>query len=671
MMAHNKLKSIILLLSFFFCTQGAFAQQNFLSEANSAFESKAYFNAIAFYKKAYMKERRNETKAYILFKTAESYRYMGDNSQAEVWYTKAIEAGYPDAKAILNLAQSLKQQNKIDEAKAQYQKYKQLNPSDPSADKGLKSIEQAKEWISNPTRWKVENVVMINTKDREFATTFADNNYRTLYFTSTRAGATGGGFDATIGEAYSDVFQTTVDNNGKWSTPTPLDAPVTTKNNEGLTSITKKGDLLFWTRCIPEKNKIVYNQLWSVPVIGDNKWGKPTKLPFNNDTAKFASPAISPDGKFLVFASNLAGGKGENDLWVSKYDAESETWEEPVNLGPEINTTGNDVFPYVRDDYTLYFSSDGHLGMGGWDIFKAEYLGDGKWGKVENMKYPINSVADDFGIIFEGTANRGYLSSNREGTKGSDDIWSFVLPPLLFAVDGKILDDKYKEPVPGVAILLKGSDGSIIETKTDENGNYRFETSESGDRLVNEATSYTVATSVGSDVTTPRAKGGFLNSPAKFYFTTVGEKESKIFKGNALNMTLTPIETEIEFPAVLYDLGKAELRPESKDSLDYLYQLLVDNPTIVIELSAHTDSRGDNYKNLILSQDRAKSCYNYLVSKGIPSDRMVPKGYGEERLLISDRQIAAMATEEEREAAHQKNRRTVFTVLRKDYGLKK
>jgi peptidoglycan-associated lipoprotein len=671
MMINGKMKFLIVLVSLFFCINGLNAQQNFLNEANVSFENRAFFNAIALYKKAYMKERRNETKAFILFKTAECYRNMGDYPQSEVWYSKAIEAGFPDAKAVLYLADALKQQGKNDEAKAQYQKYKSLNPSDSRADYGIKSSELSKEWATKPTRWKVENLVMINTKDREFSPTFADNNYKKLYFTSTRAGATGGEFDQTIGEAYSDIFQTTVDNNGKWSTPTPLDAPVTTKDNEGLTTITKKGDLLFWTRCIPEKNKIVYNQLWSVPVEGDNKWGKPSKLPFNNDTTKFASPAVSSDGKVLIFASNLAGGYGENDLWMSKYDAGSETWGEPINLGPEINTSGNDVFPYIKEDNTLYYSTDGRVGMGGLDIYSAVNLGNNKWGKVENMKFPINSVADDFGIIFEGTSNRGYLSSNREGTKGSDDIWSFVLPPLLFAVEGKILDDKYKEPVMGVAVLLKGSDGSVIETKTDETGNYRFETSESGDRLVNEATSYTVVTSVGKNVTTARAKKGFLNSPAKFYFTTVGEKESKIFRGNALNMSLTPIVAEIEFPAVLYDLGKADLRPESKDSLDYLYQTLVDNPDIVIELSAHTDSRGDNLKNLKLSEDRSKACYNYLVSKGIPADRMVSKGYGEERLLISDKVITSLATEEEKEAAHQKNRRTVFTVLRRDYGIRK
>jgi peptidoglycan-associated lipoprotein len=645
------------------------AQQNFLDEANEAFENREYFNSIALYKKAYAKERRNEVKALILFKTAECYRQVGDNPQAEVWYSKAIDANYPDPKAVLYYADALKEQGKNAEAKVQYQKYKSLNPSDPRGDTGVKSSEIANEWTSKPTRWKVENLSMINTKDREFCPMYADSAYKKIYFTSTRSGATGGEFDATIGEAYSDVFEATVDNNGKWSTPTPLAAPVTTKNNEGLTSITKKGDLLFWTRCIPEKNKIVYNQLWSVPRQGDNKWGTPEKLPFNNDTTKFASPAISPDGKMLVFASNLTGGYGDNDLWISKYDAVSNTWSVPINLGPEINTVGNDAFPYIKDDMTLYYSTNGRIGMGGRDIFKAEYLGDGKWGKVENMQYPINSNADDFGIIFEGVSDRGYMSSNREGTKGSDDLWSVVLPPLLFAAEGVVMtsDPEFKEPVPGVKVILRGSDGSTITTLTDKDGKYSFAETTSGERPIKPNTSYTVSLSVDKDLKTAHFKNGFLNSSAKYKFSTVGERESKVYKGGELDLLLIPIKKEIAFPAVLYDVGKSDLRPESKDSLDYLYQTLIDNPNIVIELSAHTDSRGDNDKNLKLSQDRAQSCYDYLVSKGIPADRMIPKGYGEERLLVTDKQISMMKTLEEIEAAHQKNRRTVFSVLRKDY----
>jgi outer membrane protein OmpA-like peptidoglycan-associated protein len=261
------------------------------------------------------------------------------------------------------------------------------------------------------------------------------------------------------------------------------------------------------------------------------------------------------------------------------------------------------------------------------------------------------------------------MSSNREGTKGSDDIWSIVLSSLLFTIEGELLDAKFKEPIPGVTMILKGSDGSVVKTTTDKDGKYAFIENEAGERLVNENVTYEVSTFIGPDVITPRFRNGFVNSSVKYSLTTVGETESKKYAGGALDIILTPITPEIKFPAVLYDLGKATLTENAKDSLSILFLTLLDNPTFVIELSAHTDSRGSHADNLILSEDRAKSCYDYLVSKGIPSDRMQPKGYGEERLKITDKTINSFATEEEREAAHQENRRTVFSVLSKDYPI--
>ncbi len=382
----------------------------------------------------------------------------------------------------------------------------------------------------------------------------------------------------------------------------------------------------------------------------------------------------------------MPGGQGGNDIWMSKFDKKNNKWGDPTNLGPEINTPGEEVWPFIHDDGTLYFSSDGHLGMGGVDIFKAEKKGEDKWGNVTNLKFPINSAADDFGIIFEGKKERGYLSSNREGTKGKDDIWQFTLPPLFFVIEGVVTDCKFKEVVPGVTIKLVGSDGSSVETKTDATGYYRF--AENGqDRFVNPGTSYVISTSVGTDIKTQLAPLGFLNSSDKAKETTVGVEEAKTFKHD---FCLTPIEKEIRFPDVLYDLGKYDLRDASKDSLDFLYQTLVDNPTLVIELSSHTDYR-DHKINQTLSENRAKACVDYLVSKGIPAERMVPKGYAESRpVVISDstkkvpsgKQVPVgtiltpkwidtnypeKKNKEDYEYVMQLNRRTVFSVLRKDY----
>lgn len=656
----------------------ASAQKNYMKDADFAFNGRQYGNAIELYKKASEKEKKKEKKAYIIFKIAECYRNIGDMKQSESWYTKAIKANYNEPKAKLYLADAKKAQEKYNEALIEYNNYKKDVPSDPRGEDGAKSCELAQKWKDAPTRYKVENVAQINSKDPDFCPTYADKKYNKLYFTTMRPGVTGSETDGSIGELYSDLFETSMDKNGKWSTPVSIGPPVNTKDNEGLSTMTKKGDMLVFSRVEVKKGKQTYNQLWYAPRKGTS-WGDPIKVEFCLDSFKYASPALTPDGSMMVFASNMPGGQGDNDLWYTTFDKKAKKWSDPKNLGTTINTAGKEQFPFIHEDGTLYFSSNGHLGMGGLDIFKAEKKGENQWGNVINMKYPINSAGDDFGIIFEGKKERGYLSSNREGTKGADDIWSFVLPPLLFTIEGVVSDCKFKEVIPGVTVKLIGSDGSSSEVKTDAAGYYKF--AENGsNRYVNPNTSYVLQIAVSNDVKTTQAPQGFLASSEKPKVTTVGTEESKTFKND---FCLVPIQKEIRFPDVLYDLGKADLRPESKDSLDFLYQTLIDNPTFVIELSSHTDYRGSDAANQKLSEARAKSCVDYLVSKGIPSARMVPKGYGEKRPLEVDtdndgkvdytlseayiNKTSKGQPKEFYEALMQKNRRTVFGVLRKDF----
>ncbi len=654
------------------------AQKNFNADADLAFQNKQYFNAIELYKKAYTKAKKKEEKANIIFVIAECYRLTGDTKQAEAWYIKAIKANYTNPLAKLYLADSKKAQEKYDEALIEYANFQTDVPGDIRGENGTKSCELATKWKNNPTRYKVENMTLINSKDPDFCPTYADKKYNKLLFTSMRPGVTGGGMDGTLGEFFSDIFETQMDKNGRWSTATPLLPPINTPDNEGLTTVTKKGDMLFFTRCITAKNINALNQIWFSAKKG-NAWGEPEKLPFCTDTNKFASPSVSNGGTILLFASDMPGGQGENDIWMSTFDKKDKKWGPPVNLGPDINTAGNDVYPYLHDDGTLYFSSDGHLGMGGLDIFRAEKKGKGAWSGVTNLKCPLNSAADDFGIIFEGSKERGYLSSNREGTKGADDIWSFVLPPLLFAITGQITDCKNKDGVEGAVVKLLGSDGSSVQTKTDAEGKYKF--AENGNsRFVNSNTSYVITSDVGKEVVTKKATNGFVNSSSKLKVTTVGVEDARTFKG--LNFCLVPIEKEIRFPDVNYELAKWDLTPAAQDSLNFLYQTLVDNPTFVIELSSHTDYRGPDNDNQVLSEKRAQSCVDYLISKGIPGERMKAKGYGEKRPLeVRDGSGAVQYTlsesyinketkgqpKEVYEALMFKNRRTVFSVLSKDY----
>lgn len=658
-MKNLKTLALTMALALAFST-GAYAQKNFSKDADKAFDQKEYFNAIELYKKAYSKAKKKEDKALILFKTAECYRYIGDTKQQEAWYAKCIKAKYSDPKAILYLANAKKAMAKYDEALIEYNNYKKEVPSDPAGEDGAKSCELAQKWKDSPTRYKVENMAQINSKQADFGPAYGDKKFQTLYFTSTREGATGGKIDAGLGQVFSDIFETKVDKNGKWSTPTPLIPPVNTPDNEGGSTVNRKMNTLYFTRCGTTKNMEAKCQLFIATKQGTS-WAKEVKIAFCVDSFTFGHPSISPDEQVLYFSSDMPGGFGGKDIWISTYDKKAKGFGKPVNAGPSVNTQGDEMYPFISDDGFLYFSSNGLIGMGGLDIFKAEKKGD-KWTNVANMKSPINSAADDFAIIFEGKKDKGYFSSNREGGKGGDDIYSFVMPPLLFALEGVVTDCKYKVAVENVTMRLVGSDGTNVEAKTDKAGYYKF--AEIGNaRYINPNTSYVITTeSVGAK---SEKIAGYLNSTEKGKITTVGEMESKTYKQD---FCLTPAETEIRFPAVLYALNKADLRPESKDSLNFLYQTLIDNPTIIIELSSHTDSRASDAYNEKLSQARAQSCVDYLVKeKGIPVARLKPKGYGEKKLLVTDADITKMKTTEEKEAGHQKNRRTVFRVLSFNY----
>ncbi len=645
------------------CMASPVLAQKVLAKADLAFENHQYFSAVELYKSAYTSVKKGDMKAKVLFRTAFAYQEINDMKSAETYYQKAIAAKYPDPEAVVRLADVLKSQGKYPEAIAEYQNFKKLAPSDPRGDKGVKSSELAQQWKDNPGRYKIENMALINSKESDFSPTYSDKKYNTLVFTSTREGVNQKQ-DITTGQNHSKMYETKLDKNGKWSTPIVLAGAVTSAFNDGAAAVSKKGDFMLMTRCPEIKSQKSGCQLYMAKKQGSG-WAEPVKLPFNVDSVQFGHPALSADGKTVYFVSRMKGGFGGADIWKTIYDAKANTWSLPINLGPQINGSNDEMYPYVSDDSkTLYFSSNSHPGMGGLDIFKAEIGADGKFTKApENLKVPLNSGADDFGIAFEGKKQRGYFSSNREGGKGSDDIWSFYLPPLVFNLKGKVVskgDSKgigKGETVTNVKVKLQGSDGTINDATTVGDGAYSFK--------LKENVSYTVTAEAGKQSTSATFKDGHLNTKDMGALTTAGEKDSKDFMKD---FEVEPVVKEIRFPAVLYALGSAELKPESKDSLNFLYQTLVDNPTIVIQLSAHTDSRGSDAKNLILSQARAQSCVDYLANeKKIALARMSAKGFGETRLLVKDAEIAKAKTKEEKEALHQKNRRTVFGIVNWDY----
>ena len=644
----------------------SFAQKNYAKEADDAYKFYQYYEAIDLYKKAYSKVKKNKAeKARIIFQIAECYRFSNDTKYAETWYKKAVNAKYPDKIAVLYYADMLKINEKYEDAIIQYNLYNTLVPSDTRGANGAESCTLSQQWKDNPTRYEVENMKVINTKSMDFAATYADKKYKSLIFTSSRDGATGSDYDAWTGQNFVDLWLIAQDKKGSWSTPISIGENINTKFNEGAACLNSKANELFFTRCGVEKKKQLGCQIYVAKKRGTS-WELPDSLALAPDTCSIGQPSITDNELTLYFASDMPGGYGGKDIWMAKRSKKNKAWDKPINLGSSINTEADEMYPFIRDDGSLYFSSNGHLGMGGLDIFKVEKNGD-KWGTPVNMKYPINSAADDFAIIFKDKTDEGYLSSNRKGGRGSDDIYSFYLPPLIFTLQGKICNDSTKAMIKGALVKLIGSDGTILECITDASGFYEFDKTKF---LPN--TSYEIQVS----------KSNYFGNKGKE--STVGLERSKDF---VHDICLTPIPViPIVLPEILYDFNKWDLLTQYQDSLNGLIKIMTDNPTIVVELGSHTDNRGSLEYNDSLSFKRAKSVVDYIITKGIAGDRLVAKGYGERvsRTLTKDITRDGFVfnkgitlteefinkfkgTEKKFEAAHQLNRRTEFRVLRDNY----
>lgn len=642
------------------------AKKSKTEKADKIFNAGRYATAADLYKKAYAKQKGKADKATIAYKVAECYSKMNNTKEAIGWYEKAVKGNYSEPVATLKYADALKASGRYDEAVAQYNAYKGLNATDPKGQEGAASSEMAQQWKDKPTKYKVENVNALNTKSFDFAVAASRLEKNTLYFSSSRAEATGSGNDGWYGEKFFDMFKSTQDNNGKWSIPTPISDVINTKASEGAACFDSKGSIMYFTRCQEADEKGKEGQCKIYKTVYDGaKWGTPELLPLNSDAYTSGHPSVSMDGSILYFASDMPGGSGGKDIWMTKF--ENGVWASPVNMGASVNSSGDEMFPYINDNGgngKLYWSSNGHAGMGGLDIFSATNE-NGVWGSVTNLKSPMNSSGDDFGVVFN-TASTGYMTSNREGGQGSDDIYAFTIPPANFAVYGKVYDTDTKEPIAGATVELFGSDGTQLSVKTQDAGTYRYE--------LKPGVEYKVSASFTGYLTQ------FKN------LSTVGLDESKDFETN-FDFPLKSTSKPIALPEIFYDLDKYTLRPESKSALDGLIKVLDENPTITIKLTSHTDFRADDAYNLNLSNNRAKSVRDYLVKNGVDAARLSSEGRGEKDAKeienneeyapfktgdkLTEEFITGLPSDELKEKAHQYNRRTEFTVLSTDFVPKK
>ena len=656
-----KITITTLILCFVLASLNVSAQKDAYTRAEAAFQTGQYFKAIDLYKYAFGKVKDKKQKSEVIFQVALCYKLTGNMSQAIVWFKKAIQKNYTNPVVYLYLAESYKANQKYEEAIAEFENYKRLVPDDPKADDGVLSCKNAVEWIENPTRYKVQNMYYFNSKYSDFCPAYAKEDYNVIFFTSAREGSTGNKINDVTGEYYTDIYYSRADRKGRWSEPVLLPSTINTEFDEGTPVLNQKGTTMFFTSFRKDKDNRLTCRIYLSKKDGI-EWTEPVVSDVIKDTLTVGHPALSPDELTLYFVADLKGGYGGKDIWkVTRQNANSNEWGTPENLGASINTAGNEMFPYVHSDGTFYFSSDGHLGMGGLDIFMAIDMGNNNW-KVENMKYPINSPADDFGIIFEATKERGYFSSNRAGGKGGDDIYQFNLPPIEFELSGVVRNQKNDEIIANAEVNLIGSDGTNTTIKTESDGSFKF--------ILKPNTDYRIVT----------RRGGFLNGKGKE--STKGLATSKKFK---MDVFMSPDDSRIVLPNILYDFGKWDLRPESLVSLVLLVEILNDNPNITIEIGSHTDCRGSDDANMELSAKRAKSVVDFLITYGIDPDRLTSRGYGESQPKVIERKeaelypflrendvltesfINSLPTKEQQEIAHQINRRTDFGVTGRDY----
>ena len=658
---------VFLIIMGVFVPEELYSQNRRLERADRAFEMQHYDEAIELYgrvRRRYLRGNREDA-ARISFNTAMCFRYTNQSRRAESTFRRAIRQNYPDPVAYLYMAEAMMQNEKYEDAIEVFKQYQEKEPDDKRADLGIASAKFALEMIDSPSRYEVETIRRFNTRGTEYTPAFADHRQSSVVFASSREEAVSTRIDPWTGENFTSFFISFRDVRGNWSNPVLLDeGPVNTSFNEGAPSFNASYTTMYFTRCPSVTGVEMGCRIYKSDLSGSD-WGDPVELNLVNDSAiSIGHPAVSPDELSLYFVTDQDGGHGGNDIWVAKRDTPSGEFNVIQNLDSVINTAGDEMFPYIRDDGVLFFASNGHPGLGGLDIFYS--IPDGEsWSEPVNLGIPINSSGDDFGIVFYKGRETGFFSSNR-GRAGMFNIYSFHLPPLLFTIAGTVRDDITKQPLEDATIQMIGSDGSLVQVETDEKGQYFFD-----NKQVQQDTRYDLLVS----------KEKYFSSRGQE--TTEGIRRSRDFVND---FYLEPIpETPIELPAILYEFASWELQPQYQDSLVGLIQTLEDNPGLIIELASHTDSRGSHAYNDTLSQKRAQSVVDFLAERGIDERRLMAKGYGkrvprviedslerdgfifEKGVELTEEYINSLAGEEHRDVAHQLNRRTEFRVLSEDF----
>ncbi len=635
-----------------------------LSEADAQFQRGEYYDASVTYKKVYNKLRKKEERPQrgeVAFKMGRCYRLLNMSARASAAFQNALRYEYPDSTTHFMLAQALHADGKYAAALRSYDKYLEFCPDDSLAINCAEGCRTAQEIRARGSRYVVKQAKLFNSRRADFCPMYLGADCDQIYYTSTTEKATGDKKSEITGMKNADVFFSKKNEKGEWERPEPVEGELNTEFDEGIVAFSPDAQTMYLTKARRELNAPTSVEIYT-STRSDAKWSAPVKFEITADTlSTFGHPAVSPDGEYLYFVSDMPGGYGGKDIWrISLKERQGSL----VNLGPDINTEGNDDFPYVRSDGSLYFSSDGHPGMGGLDIFRATAVGDPadlRW-EVENMGFPINSAGDDFGITF-GKGEDGFFSSNRGDARGYDHIYSFEYDPVRITIEGLVMD-KDEEPVKNAIIRIVGNDGSNQKEVARDDGSFSF------------------ALQRGVKYVMLAGAKGYLNQKQEFASDSTMEDANYW-----VEFILPSISKPSVVENIFYDYDKADLRPESKTALNELIAVLHDNPNVTIEMASHTDRWGSDAYNINLSERRAKSVVDYLVENGISRDRLQPHGYGKSRPKTVTKRIARLypqfkegdilteefiktLSEEDQQAADQINRRTEFSVLSLTYNMK-
>lgn len=625
-----------------------------------------YQEAASLYRRAYMQTapRERASRGALAYKMGEAYRSFGNVGRALAAYKNAERFGVADSLLLRKQGDMLRYAGNYKGAEEKYKAYLEKNPEDVLALAGYRSSLEAPAIREAGSAYTVKLDKNFSSSRADYCPAFSDRNGSAVYFSSTRNSGTGGQMSGITGTKPGDIYCLKKDEKGHWKSPEAAEGELNSEWDEGAACFTEDGNTMYFTVCRSDPQYPRMAEIWT-STRNDAKWGKPQALKITADTlSSYAHPALSPDGKWLYFVSDMPGGYGGYDLWRASVVGGHGVGA-VENLGPEINTPGNEMFPAFRPSGELYFSSDGREpSLGGLDLYRAKEDTLTKHWEVLHLPYPMNSNGDDFGITFEGLHNRGFFSSNRASAgRGWDKIYSFSFPEILLSVKGWVYEQDGYE-LPEAVVYMVGNDGTNMKIGVNLEGSFEQPLAPGGKYLF-------LATCKG-----------YLNYRAELTVDSLAQKEHQY----VLQFPLPSISIPVLVRGVYYEFDKADLTDNSREALDRLVKVLKENPNITIELSAHCDYRGRAEYNERLSQRRAESVVRYLTEHGIEAERLTAKGYGESQPKTVSKKMAEkypflhendVLTEEfilklqpeQQEVCNSLNRRTEFRVLRTTYGL--